>query len=301
MKANLLIILLSISSFALAQKRESEVLNNGVETHYTIYGKGSRTLLIINGGPGMNSEGFESLAKQFAGLYNLQVITYDQRGTGKSKIANPSNENVSMELMLSDIEAIRNQEGIEAWSMFGQSFGGMLAAYYASKFPERIDKLILSSSGGMRISDLSSVNIMGKLTQVERDSFNYWNGKLQYATSNKELRYKRNLYMASAYLVGDEYIPAIAERLGQVNMEMNRMVLSDMYRTGFDCSEDLRTFDKPTLILIGDDDIVSLDVAKETNELLANSKLVIVPSSGHYGWLENPDVYFGAITSFMRG
>lgn len=301
MKARLLIILISISSFTLAQKRESVVVNNGVETHYTIYGNGPSTMLIINGGPGMNSAGFESLAKQFAELYNLQVITYDQRGTGKSKIANPSNKNVSMELMLSDIEAIRNQEGIEAWSMFGQSFGGMLAAYYASKFPERIDKLILSSSGGMRISDLSSVNILGKLTQVERDSFNYWNGKLQYATSNKELRYKRNLYMASAYLVGDEYIPAIAERLGQVNMEMNGMVLSDMYRTQFDCSEDLRAFDKPTLILIGDDDIVSLDVAKETNELLANSKLVIVPSSGHYGWLENPEVYFGAITSFMRG
>ena len=51
--------------------------------HYKTFGKGE-PILIINGGPGIDCEGFSSLASLLKDDY--MAIIYDQRGTGKSDL-----------------------------------------------------------------------------------------------------------------------------------------------------------------------------------------------------------------------
>lgn len=302
MRFYILLIFLSLTVVKkdYAQGQEFTVNNENVDTYYQVFGDGKRTMLIINGGPGLNSKGFEPLAKSIAERYGVSVIIYDQRGTGQSKIQSANAQNVTLDLMISDIEAIRKARGLDDWIVFGQSFGGMLAGYYASMHPDRVEKLILSSSGGVNMRDLNEVNIMGRLTSAEQDSFYYWNRALLRSPNDAKVRYRRNTFLASAYLVGSKHIAAVARRLGEVNTDLNQLVFSEMRRSSFDCSEGLKSFHHPTLILIGDNDVVSLGAAKRTHALLSNSTLVVIPRSGHYGWLENPEVYYGALDRLIR-
>lgn len=62
-----------------------------------------------------------------------------------------------MDLMVEDMENLRRHLNIEKWTILGHSFGGIMATYYATKYPERIEKLILSSSGGINMDFTSYV------------------------------------------------------------------------------------------------------------------------------------------------
>ena len=88
--------------------------NDASLTYYKTFGTGE-SLLIINGGPGMNSNGFEGLAKSLS--ENQQTIIYDQRGTGKSTLAKIDATTVSMQLMADDIESLRKHLKIKKWKI----------------------------------------------------------------------------------------------------------------------------------------------------------------------------------------
>ncbi|HKJ48382.1 MAG TPA: alpha/beta fold hydrolase, partial [Christiangramia sp.] len=130
----LIIVFLLFCSSGFSQERESFNIKDGVIAFQT-FGEGF-PVLIINGGPGMNSRGFESLAKILSD--NNRTIIYDQRGTGESFLKDMNASNMTMDHMVEDIESLRDHLGYDNWIVFGQSFGGMLAYAYAAKYPERV-------------------------------------------------------------------------------------------------------------------------------------------------------------------
>jgi proline iminopeptidase len=71
--------------------------SNGVRTYYRTFGTGT-PILIINGGPGLNSDGFVDLAKTLS--VNNQTIIYDQRGTGRSAMQKIDASTITMQLMI---------------------------------------------------------------------------------------------------------------------------------------------------------------------------------------------------------
>jgi proline iminopeptidase len=72
-------------------QEEGFIDNGDSKIHYRIFGKG-KPLLIINGGPGMNSDGFAGLASSLSP--NNRAIIYDQRGTGKSTLKKIDNSTI---------------------------------------------------------------------------------------------------------------------------------------------------------------------------------------------------------------
>lgn len=165
------IILCIIHHVSLAQKSGYTTAIDSTPIYYKEFGKG-KPLLIINGGPGMNSEGFGELAEKLA--ESNRAIIYDQRGTGHSKLKILDSTTITIDLMVADIESLRQYLNIESWSVLGHYFGGILASYYATKYSQRIEKLILSSSGGIDLALLNYVgaNLNSKLSKVEADSLN---------------------------------------------------------------------------------------------------------------------------------
>lgn len=159
------LFLLLFSCQTAAQEKDASI-------HFQTYGEGP-PLLIINGGPGMSSEGFVPLAKMLA--KNHQAIIFDQRGTGRSVLKNTNRSTVTMDLMVDDMERLRQQLNLQKWTVLGHSFGGMLAAYYATKHPDKISAMILSSSGGLDLELFSYLNINGKLSAEDQQQLNYWN------------------------------------------------------------------------------------------------------------------------------
>jgi proline iminopeptidase len=298
MMKNLLFILLLFSSATHSQTKNT-IVNGDAKIHFRTFGNG-KPMLIINGGPGMNSDGFATLAEKLS--KDNQTIIYDQRGTGKSTLKRIDASTITMDLMVADIEALRKHLKIEKWIVLGHSFGGMLASYYATKHPENIDRLILSSSGGhdlaLRSNTTSRMN--DKLTETEKDSLAYWNEKINQGDTSYKARIGRGRAMASAYVYDKKNTAIIAERLTQGNAEINNLLWKNMTDIKFDCAPKLTTFHRPVLIIQGKDDILDLSIAENDHKIFKNSKLVLLDKCGHYGWLDTPDAYFSAIHNFLN-
>ncbi len=272
---------------------------DGAKIHYRTFGAG-KPLLIINGGPGMNSEGFEGMARTLS--QHCMTIIYDQRGTGQSKLQTLDSTTVTMDLMIDDIEALRKQLNIDKWSILGHSFGGIVVSYYATKHPETIDKIILSSSGGVDLGLLTDVqsSIDSKLTKTELDSVNYWSAKIAAGDTSHFARLHRGLNLAHAYVINPKFIPVIGERLTQGNQTVNQLIWNDLQRINFNCTEKLKSYNKPVLIIQGKEDIVSKAIAEKSHQAFKNSRIVYMDHSIHYGWLDNPEVYFKEVNEFLK-
>lgn len=294
------IIFLSLICALVAYGEESKyAISNNVKIHYQIIGEGD-PILIINGGPGFSSDGFLPLAKSMADL-GYQTIIYDQRGTGKSTLSVIDSSTITMDLMNADIEAIRKDLGFSQWVVFGHSFGGMMANYYATKYPEKIAAMILSSSGGIDLSLLETAqnNVFSKLSPSDIDSLNYWRAQMAEGTNFKMAQKQHANYLAKACVYNQKYAPIVSERLMQANMGLNSLVWRDLRRIDFDCKKELSYFDKPVLIIQGKDDIVSEALALKADSVFAHSTLVLMDSCRHYGWLDQPHTYFNHIADFL--
>ncbi|UII23393.1 alpha/beta fold hydrolase [Fulvivirga ligni] len=266
-----------------------------LKIHYQVLGIGE-PVLIINGGPGFSSEGFLPLARKIASL-GYQAILYDQRGTGKSSIQPLDSTTITMDLMNADIEAIRKHLGYEKWIVLGHSFGGIMAYYYTSKYPEKVKGMIQSSSGGIDLTLLSTSGILSRLTTWERDSLQYWNTRMsEHIAGAREHYYS---YLARAYVLDKSHVAAVTERLLQGNLFLNGLVWQDLRRINYDCKEQLKNFQGPVLIIQGQQDVVSMELAEIAEGTLPNSEVVILPECGHYGWLDQEAKYFSAIASFL--
>ncbi|KAB2814049.1 alpha/beta fold hydrolase [Phaeocystidibacter luteus] len=278
-----------------AQSFTSQMVeHDGFKHHIRIAGEGS-PILLINGGPGMNCNGFDHIGSILA--KNHTVILYDQRGTGLSVSEDLDSSDLTMEAMVEDIEAIRKHLGYEKWILMGQSFGGVLSYHYAVKYPERITAMIQSSSGGMDLEVRDKILVNERLTSDQRDSLTWFRERM---TSNDD-RYaeKYRMYLGCAYVYNDEFAPIIGERLAEANLDVNRLIWADLERIEFDVKEEMLTFQQPVLIIQGEYDMIDISIAELQHEILPDSRLVIVPESGHYGWLDNPDVYLSSIDQFL--
>jgi pimeloyl-ACP methyl ester carboxylesterase len=119
-------------------------------------------LVFLQGGPGM--EASRPTAHPFApswlerALKDFRVLMLDQRGTGRSTPV-ASLEGMSAEeqagylasfradSIVQDAELIRNELGVERWSVLGQSFGGFCVLHYMSAAPGALAEAFLT--GGL--------------------------------------------------------------------------------------------------------------------------------------------------------
>ena len=292
--------ILFLTSFLCFSQTEEIITSGNSKLHYKTFGSG-KPILIINGGPGMNCEGFSGIAQELAKM-NYQTIIYDQRGTGKSTVENANSENITMDLMVEDIENLRKHLKINQWSILGHSFGGIMETYYATKHPETIEKLIFSSSVGVTMKFTSYVQdrLSNNLTKIQKDSLSFFQKKLDNGDNSIETLKQRAKYLANAYVFDKSKAPIIAERLTQTKFEINTLVFQDLRKIKFDCSKSFKNFKKPVLVLQGKNDIITTETATEIAAAFPNSKLILMDDCGHYGWLDANKLYFNSINNFLK-
>lgn len=294
----IVIFLQFLAAFPGWSQEAFSVSSQGVDIYYYVYGSGA-PVLIVNGGPGFNSNGFQSIAEEIADL-GYTAILYDQRGTGLSTMDKVNELTITMDLMVADMEAIRKDLGYENWVIFGHSFGGMMANYYTSNHPDRVLAMILSSSGGIDLALLGQAQQQFNkfFSQAELDSLDRWRD-IRNQDSSGEIEKKYNCLFAKAYVYNDVYRPVVAERLGEADHTINRLVWQNLRHIGYDCKESLARFHRPVLLLHGAHDIVSEEVALVAHNVYPHSKLVVLEHCGHYGWLDRREAYLQEIDSFL--
>jgi pimeloyl-ACP methyl ester carboxylesterase len=68
----------------------------------------------------------------------------------------------------------------------------------------------------------------------------------------------------------------------------------------FDLRDRVSEIRSPTLILMGDHDVPDVrDGSYFMHERIPGAQLFVVPGSGHWPWIERPDLFFPAVTRFL--
>ncbi len=96
-------------------------------------------VLFVHGGPGA---GCEPWHRQFFDPERYRIILFDQRGAGRST-PHAALEHNTTDVLVADIEAIREHLGVERWLLFGGSWGSTLSLVYAEAHPDRVLGLVL--------------------------------------------------------------------------------------------------------------------------------------------------------------
>ncbi len=96
-----------------------------------------KDLVIIHGFLGMG-DNWRTLSKSFASK-GYKVHTPDMRNHGKS----PHDDNFSYDIMAEDVKVYFDEHHISNALLMGHSMGGKIAMFFAWKYPELLDKLII--------------------------------------------------------------------------------------------------------------------------------------------------------------
>lgn len=107
-------------------------------------------VVVLHGGPGGGKKPDD---RRYFDPSHYRIVLFDQRGCGMSQPHAELQENTTWDLV-GDIEKLRQHLGIEAWQVFGGSWGSALALAYAETHPERVTGLILRGIFTLRRAEL---------------------------------------------------------------------------------------------------------------------------------------------------
>jgi esterase len=106
-----------------------------MQLHHQTLGQG-QPLVLVHGLFG-SADNWGSIARQFA--QHFQVISIDLRNHGRS----PHSESQTYADMADDLLELCDDFGLEQIYLLGHSLGGKVAMQFATRYPERVSKLIV--------------------------------------------------------------------------------------------------------------------------------------------------------------
>lgn len=125
-----------------ADRRGYLDVGSGHEIYFELFGrKGGIPVVVLHGGPGSGSS---PTGRRFFDPAYFRVITFDQRGTGKSRPTGSLEANTT-EHLVADIDALRAHLGYSCWLVSGGSWGATLALAYGITHPSRCRGFLLRS------------------------------------------------------------------------------------------------------------------------------------------------------------
>ncbi|MCI5058258.1 MAG: alpha/beta hydrolase [Flavobacteriales bacterium] len=114
--------------------------NDGHNVYYKHVGNAAGpTLFFVHGGPGLGTSSFD---EDFFDLDKVNVIRFDQRGSGKSTPTAQLEGNTTQNLV-KDMLGIMDLCKVDKTILFGGSWGSTLSLMFAITYPERVQAMIL--------------------------------------------------------------------------------------------------------------------------------------------------------------
>ena len=302
---------------------EHIVVLNGVRLWYRVAGQlhpGQAPLIYLAGGPGYNTYSFEkSIGEQLE--RHTQMIYFDERGTGHSE--RPWTNAYAMPTLVQDIEALRQSFGIPKISLMGHSFGGAVAAEYASHYPEHVRQLVIVD-GALNLPQifaLWSTEIQQRYPEAWKEaSSSELGASLRVAQAKQEnCEIAKRRFALDTSILGkvdsgafhnwqqfhDQRYQKEQEALDGKSGLRNTGELSKAYFSpgaDFICYR-FAAFKKvtmPTLVIVGKyDGAVGVDQMRSFASSLPNAQLDEFEASAHFPYAEEPTKFEQDLAAFL--
>jgi pimeloyl-ACP methyl ester carboxylesterase len=261
--------------------------------------RGNGPLLVCHpGGPGGSAAEFED----FAGLDDtLELLLFSPRGSHGSDPAH----DYSLASYVADLEALRNHLGVEQIDLLGFSRGGIVAIAFAAAFGARARRLLLVDT--LAVWGDEAEGAMQRA--IEARSAEPW-----FADAAKAIEEEQ----AGAFSSVDELIANVHRQIplyfhrwegnekagGRLAMDFAHAEPLHYFNTvefpSFDLRGELRSIEAATLVVVGDDDFIAGPACADAMlRELPNARLVTIPDSGHFVYVEQPEAFRAALIDFL--
>ncbi len=231
-----------------------------IKINYKQYGKGDDVILLH--GWGQNIEMMKPLGDNLADHYRVTIIDLPGFGLSKEPVYP-----LSIFEYTDIVHELLDELKIKNPIMMGHSFGGRISIVYASKY--KVNKLVLFGSPCVR---------------HEYKSF-----KQSLLKALKKIK------------IFSPLVNLMKKHMGSVDYRNASPVMRDVLvkTVNQDLSENAKKITCPTLLIWGEnDEAVPVNEAKELDELLSDSALIILPGT-HYCYLENLNQVVNILYNFI--
>jgi pimeloyl-ACP methyl ester carboxylesterase len=242
---------------------------NDIKIYYETYGEGEPLLLLH--GNGGSIENFLKQIPEFSKYF--KVIAVDSRAQGRST---DSEKEISYALMASDMAALIDKLNLGSVDVLGWSDGGITGLELAYAYPGKVRKLVAVGA------NYSNKNFDAPNDHIRMDS----NDTLVIRSRKLALKYKNTL----------ERLSPTPEKIPEIRKKLN--TLMEKYPNFTE--KQLGTIKTPTLVVVGDHDIISLDHTISMFASLPHAQLFVVPDATHIVPVEQPELFNSVILKFLR-
>lgn len=284
---------------------------DGTELYYKLTGMGQDTLVVVHGGPGAGMFTVLQMTKPLVNEFTL--IFYDQRGGGRSTLPEDTTQ-LQPHHFVEDLEAVRKHFALEQMNVIAHSFGSILVAEYAKKYPRRLRRMVFHGATGPRRSDA------GKYYRAQAEAA---------AQSPDTALSKRASELLQSLLDGTASEPLVTCREYE---EISRQILisrgdsvnyqgttceappeairyyyrytaqlAPRYFGDWDYMDSLEEVTAPLLVIYGERETPGIPMQKQWIDAVPDGRLILVPEAGKGAFFDNPDAAFPVVEEFFRG
>ncbi|KAF8993338.1 proline-specific peptidase [Hymenopellis radicata] len=275
-------------------------------TWYKIFGdvkvSGHRPLVALHGGPGT--------------VYTrlgIPVILYDQLGNGQSSHIHDKPKSFwSPDLFCDELENLLSRLGIgEDYDILGQSWGGMLAAYYAAtRRPAGLRRLVISNSpasmelfmeGANKLLDRFPPEQAALVREYESKDDLTLLAAPEYESIIMEWC-KRHICTLDPW--PEELMDTFAAQKEDPTVHRALMGGFNFKLVGslkmFSVIDVLHNISCPTLVISAAEDEIRPDNVRPFFDRIPKVKWVELVNSSHLGQFEEPEKYFEVVCDFLK-
>jgi pimeloyl-ACP methyl ester carboxylesterase len=255
--------------------RKGEIETGRFVIPYRVYGAGEQSLLFVNGLQ-QSMAMWLSFVRRFEEI--CRIIIFDFPNHGKGRITSGSAD-VSVEEQLEILDAVINAARVAGpLTICSASWGGVVAAIYAVRCPEKVQRLILASMG----------------TRANEKM-------IEMITAGFGIRLEDRARIADTIIrtFGDNLPPVMKRKILLQFEQMNQADLEAFQRHGsfvlsireLAKAVDVGAIRCKTIIIHGENDtIVDAEDARHLASLIPNAEFRNIPGVGHFLHLEDESI-----------
>ncbi len=275
----------------------------GYRTWYRVAGElgsGATPLLALHGGPGSTHHYFAPLEGLAA---ERSVVLYDQIGCGGSD--RPQDIEWSVGVFREEVDAVREQLGLERIHLLGTSWGGMLALEHVLSGAQGIVVLLLRSTlATLDQSPGEQLQLRGALPAEVVAVLDRHDGAGTYDDPEydqaMEAYFDRHFYRGPKPCAELEAMSTSkAVEVYRAMQGPNEWTVTGALR-GWDVRDRLAEIEVPTLVIRGRHDMSTDPISTTLVNGIKGAREVVLENSSHTPVLEETDEYLDAISKFMR-
>lgn len=242
----------------------------GYPIHYDLRGPTGAPLLVLLSSLGISGEMWEPQIVTLAGWFRVLRIEHPGHG-GEGHTPGP----YSIEMIGRRVIAVVDSLGDHRFSLAGLSMGGMVGTWIASRFPERVDRLILCCTAPV----IGPANFWRDRARKVRDA--------GARPSKQELAVRWFTPEFAAEHV--ELVDRLYHQFTLMDAEAYALCCEALAEA--DLRDALADLKAPTLIIAGArDTVISAQSAAETMSAITGASLVVIAEGSHLVNLEQPAV-----------